>query len=194
MITGDNPLTACQVAKDLKLIAKPVLLFTCEGTWTNIEENQVFEAQSNGQFLNLSKNYDFCITGDGLSKFLSMYSAKLLRYVGVYARVSPQQKEAILMALKNIGKTTLMCGDGTNDVGALKQAHVGVAVLNKSISKKKKLTPAKKQNELFLDETQIVQLGDASIASPFTSKSSSVLPSIQKKKRFLVITFLKILL
>jgi cation-transporting ATPase 13A1 len=44
--------------------------------------------------------------------------------------MSPEDKEAVLKALRANGRHTLMCGDGANDVGALKQAHVGLALLS----------------------------------------------------------------
>ena len=54
----------------------------------------------------------------------------LVSHARVFARATPQHKEAVLSALRACGATTLMVGDGTNDVGALQRAHVGVALLN----------------------------------------------------------------
>jgi cation-transporting ATPase 13A1 len=79
----------------------------------------------------LFNQYDICITGAAMKLYTSHPSwIDIVQHAWVYARVSPSQKEFILTTLKKFGYVTLMAGDGTNDVGALKQAHVGVALLD----------------------------------------------------------------
>lgn len=81
--------------------------------------------------LTLFEEYDICITGAAMKQYEGRPGWNdLVQNTWVYARVSPSQKEYILTTLKTLGYTTLMAGDGTNDVGALKQAHIGVALLD----------------------------------------------------------------
>ena len=135
MITGDQALTACHVASQVHIISKPTLILTPasdgEGyNWVSPDENEnISYSEKDVEFL--SETHDLCVGGDCF-EMLQQTSAHLLviPYVKVFARVAPEQKELILTTFKTVGRVTLMCGDGTNDVGALKQAHVGVALLN----------------------------------------------------------------
>ncbi|MCD7465553.1 putative manganese-transporting ATPase pdr2 [Datura stramonium] len=135
MITGDQALTACHVAQQVHIISKPALILGRaknkeEYAWVSPDETEIVSYSEN-EVGALSEAYDLCIGGECI-EMLQQTSAvpKVVPYVKVFARVAPEQKELILTTFKSVGRMTLMCGDGTNDVGALKQAHVGVALLN----------------------------------------------------------------
>ncbi|EEH50085.2 ion-transporting P-type ATPase SPF1 [Paracoccidioides brasiliensis Pb18] len=142
MITGDNPLTAAHVARQVEIVDREVLILDApendsSGTklvWRTIDDGFSVDVDPSKPLdSTILKTKDLCVTGYALSKFKNQKAlTDLLRHTWVYARVSPKQKEDILLGMKDAGYTTLMCGDGTNDVGALKQAHVGVALLNGS--------------------------------------------------------------
>jgi cation-transporting ATPase 13A1 len=106
------------------------LIFLGDLEWRTVDETKIIPVDPKEPLdQSLLDNYDICITGTALKQFMSQPSWKeLVQHTWVYARVSPLQKEFIVTSLRGLGYTTLMAGDGTNDVGALKQAHIGVAL------------------------------------------------------------------
>lgn len=140
MITGDNPLTAVHVGRQVEIVDRDTLILDAPENdesgqnlvWRSVDDKVNIPVDASAAIdKSILKNKDICITGYAFSKFKGQPGlADLLTHTWVYARFSPKQKEEILIGLRDLGYTTCMCGDGTNDVGALKQAHIGVALLN----------------------------------------------------------------
>jgi len=140
MITGDNPLTAVHVAREVEIVDREALILDMaedpkhdtDIVWRTVDERKIIPVNPEEPFdKSLFDEYDICITGAAMKHFERRPSwNELVQNTWVYARVSPSQKEHILTTLKTLGYITLMAGDGTNDVGALKQAHIGVALLD----------------------------------------------------------------
>jgi P-type Ca2+ transporter type 2C len=68
------------------------------------------------------------ITGDELRAMDHLQLRERIKYTNVFARVMPEQKLALVNALKANGEIVAMTGDGVNDAPALKSAHIGIAM------------------------------------------------------------------
>lgn len=164
MVTGDNILTAVNVAKccgmvgsDEKVIfvnviphthqSMPMLKFNMENGGTTANQNSV-EVITQGLYQS-GFGYHFAISGKSfaaLCEYFPEYLPKVLLRTTVFARMTPDQKTQLVKELQKLNYRVGMCGDGANDCGALRAADVGVSLSE----------------------------AEASVASPFTSKTNNI--------------------
>ncbi|PIO73324.1 P-type ATPase of unknown pump specificity [Teladorsagia circumcincta] len=173
MVTGDNPLTACNVAKVLKFIRKkvPTLVLdepmdkTAAWMWKAVDESVEYDVvpyTNKQQMKKFFMENEFCITGPAFSYLLESkhsFLRDIIMHVRVFARMAPKQKERIINEYKSLGWVTLMCGDGTNDVGALKHSNVGVALLSHPYDATKAEQKEKEKKEKIDEARRLIQVG-----------------------------------
>lgn len=78
----------------------------------------------------LAINVEGVLTGEELRKLSDSELVRRAEHTTVFARVSPEEKERIVVALRKAGNTVGYLGDGINDAPVLKAADVGISVNN----------------------------------------------------------------
>uniref|UniRef100_A0A8C7NPJ1 ATPase cation transporting 13A2 n=1 Tax=Oncorhynchus mykiss TaxID=8022 RepID=A0A8C7NPJ1_ONCMY len=166
MVTGDNVLTAVNVARTCGMLGSnervifvhatpqtaqslPSLRFHLgEGGTEDTATQSSIDMYTQGLYQGVI-NYHLAINGKSFSALCDHfpeYLPKVLMRGTVYARMAPEQKTQLVTELQKLNYRVGMCGDGANDCGALRAADVGVSLSE----------------------------AEASVASPFTSKSDNI--------------------
>ncbi|MFH0864438.1 MAG: HAD-IC family P-type ATPase [Candidatus Gottesmanbacteria bacterium] len=78
--------------------------------------------------LGISLSSKEVITGDELEALSAEELARKVNIIRLFAKTTPDQKLAIVEALKKRGEIVAMMGDGVNDAPALHEADIGIAV------------------------------------------------------------------
>ncbi|PNI55057.1 ATP13A4 isoform 4 [Pan troglodytes] len=185
MITGDNLQTAITVARKSGMVSesqKVILIEANETTgsssasisWTLVEEKKHITYGNQDNYINIRDevsdkgregSYHFALTGKSfhvISQHFSSLLPKILINGTIFARMSPGQKSSLVEEFQKLDYFVGMCGDGANDCGALKMAHVGISLSEQ----------------------------EASVASPFTSKTPNIecVPHLIKEGRAALVT------
>ncbi|KAI1892648.1 hypothetical protein AGOR_G00135730 [Albula goreensis] len=164
MVTGDNILTAVNVARSCGMVGngeRVIFVHATPPTGNSLPSLQFHLAESGADMPQYDTDvfsqglyqgnvhYHLAVNGQSFStlcEHFPEYLPKVLMRGTVYARMAPEQKTQLVTALQKLSYRVGMCGDGANDCGALRAADVGVSLSE----------------------------AEASVASPFTSKSNNI--------------------
>ena len=78
--------------------------------------------------LGIAESIDQCVMGKEIDNLNEAELQELVKKTRVFARVSPENKTAIVKAFKANGNICAMTGDGVNDAPSLKAADIGIAM------------------------------------------------------------------
>ena len=136
-------------------------LMVMERTTANLQIENIEE----GRRRRSDKNYHFAMSGQTwaiLKTHFAHILPKIIQKGTVFARMAPDQKAQLVEEFQRIDYIVSMCGDGANDCGALKAAHVGISLSE----------------------------AEASVAAPFTSTIPNItcVPKVIKEGRCALVT------
>lgn len=171
MITGDNTLTGCYIARRVGIIQpyQSVVLGTLRDGF-KVEWADAFnDAPAADPMNSISEHTVLAMTGE-VWRHLLEHSPKKAMELGkrtlVFGRCTPLDKVSIVSTFVKYGDITMMCGDGGNDSGALKAAHVGVAL---SDSEASVVAPFTSLDKTITSVIDVLKEGRCALSSSFAS-------------------------
>ncbi|KAI9255357.1 hypothetical protein EDC94DRAFT_617434 [Helicostylum pulchrum] len=175
MITGDTALTGIYIARQCGMIDPGQDIFLGDlvhnqMVWRNIntgnEINDINTVLNEDTCPDYKKRIELALTG---CAFEFLVTQNLIRpyllYTRVFARMTPNDKVKCVQLHMEKG-VTAMCGDGGNDCGALRAAHVGMALSEAEASM---VSPFSTGKRTIMQCVELLKQGRAALATSFAN-------------------------
>lgn len=123
VITGDSPLTALAIAKDVHIVPR-------DASQDAVLDGRQLQAMAAETAARIGGTLDMD-NAESLKQIVMALpdeQAQRIAQTNVFARVTPRDKVFIVQTLQRANQLSAMVGDGVNDAAALKQADVGIAM------------------------------------------------------------------
>lgn len=176
MISGDHVLTAMYIARLSGMIHEESRILLGQSidknnviTWIDESTGELTKLPSFDELKSSNSNVELALTGgvwDQLWEHDMELATSLAHFVRVIGRCSPHTKITMVDCFNRDGFITLMCGDGGNDCGALKTAHVGVALSDAEASV---VSPFTSLDKTITSVVEVLKEGRCTLASAFSS-------------------------
>lgn len=161
MITGDNARCGYYIARKSKMITEDTRVLLADMSivkpgdarmlkWTDVNTRQEYSTEEVQELLCIKKikHTELAVTGSAFDHLIMTEKLhSIFFHIRIFSRMTPDGKVQCVKKYMREGVVTGMCGDGGNDCGALREAHVGIALSD----------------------------AEASLVSPFTSKSRTIM-------------------